>query len=92
MKSIKSKISVLIDLCSVEAERQRETWSPHSYSLQTQYEKKVIYKQAHTCMLMHTTRGPPNFKAGDLDPKGRGGIEKIFRQSLDNVLKAASGV
>ena len=54
--------------------------------------RKWSYKQAHTCMLMHTTRGPPNFKAGDLDPKGKGGIEKIFRQSLDNVLEAASGV
>jgi len=41
---------------------------------------------------MQTTRGPPNIKAGDLDPKGKGSIEKIFTQSLDNVLEAASGV
>ena len=43
-------------------------------------------------MLMHTTRGPPNIKAGDLGPKGKGSIEKIFRQSLDNILEDASGV
>lgn len=43
-------------------------------------------------MLVHTARGPPNIRAGDLDPKGKGNIEKIFRQSLDNVLEAASGV
>lgn len=43
-------------------------------------------------MLVHTARGPPNIRAGDLDPKGKGNIEKIFRQSLDNVLEAASRV
>jgi len=41
---------------------------------------------------MQTTRGPPNIKAGDLDPKGKGSIEKIVKRQESGWRQAIMGI